>query len=414
MNNHPTSGNQFVGCSVLLCVTGGIAAYKAATLTSELVQLGIRVRVVMSAGAQRFIQPLTFQALTAEQVVTDLFDPGHAGVQHIELGKTHDLVLIAPASANTIYRLAAGAADDVVAATVLASPAPVLIAPAMESTMWEKPATQRNIQLLNTDGTTIIGPATGRLASGGYGVGRMAEPAVIVQHVRAALGSNGDLSRNTLLITAGGTREPIDPVRTLTNRSSGLMGAAIAVAARDRGAKVTLVTTAKAESEPGITVVPVETAAEMSSAVKNQLPGHDTLVMAAAVADFRPIVPANIKLKKTDRPKLTLTLEATQDILSAVTSSRDGFKRPTVVVGFAAETQRLIDEAREKIKSKQLDLIAANIVQNDRSPFGAASVALTLIDRNGRVQSLPEMPKEQAAHLLLDQVVKLIASSATD
>ncbi len=414
MKTYTKSGKQFVGRSVLLCVTGGIAAYKAAALTSELIQMGIRVRVVMSAGAQRFIQPLTFQALTADRVVTDLFDPDHVGVQHIELARTHDLVIVAPASANTIYRIASGAADDVVAATVLASPSPLLVAPAMESTMWKNPATQRNFQLLREDGAEIIEPQTGRLASGAHGIGRMAEPTLITQHVRAILSSNGDLSQNTLLVTAGGTREPIDPVRTLTNRSSGLMGASIAVAARDRGAKVTLITTAKATSEPGITVIPVDTAAEMSSAVKSQLPKHNTLIMAAAVSDFRPTSPSNVKLKKNDKHNMKITLEKTQDILSTVSNSQDGYIRPMVVVGFAAETQNLIDGAREKIASKRIDLIAANTVQNDQSPFGAKNVALTLIDRNGKVQPLPEMPKEQAAHRLLDQVVQLIADSASD
>ena len=407
-SGNPFAGRPFADSSVLVCVTGGIAAYKAAALVSELVQLGIGVRVAMSTGAQRFIQPLTFQALTAERVITDLFDPDHAGVQHVELAGAHDLVVVAPASANTIARLATGAADDVVAATVLASPAPVLVAPAMESTMWDKPATQRNVRQLGADGMTIIAPATGRLASGAHGVGRMAEPSLIAQHVRHALGAGGDLAGRTLLVTAGGTREPVDPVRTLTNRSSGLMGRALAVAARDRGAAVTLVTTAAADPEPGITPVAVETAAEMAAAVKEHLPGRDALVMSAAVADFRPAAPAEAKIKKAGRSQLSIALEPTQDILAAVASGRDGWQRPAVVAGFAAETERLLAGARDKVERKGLDVIAANAVSPDRSPFGAERVALTLLDRAGGTERLPELPKEQAAHRLLDRIAALL------
>lgn len=401
--------SPFAARPVLVCVTGGIAAYKTAALVSELVQLDLRVRVVMSAGARKFIRPLTFQAITGEPVVTDLFDPGHAGVWHVQAAAAHDVVVVAPASANTMARLAAGAADDVVTAAVLASPAPVLVAPAMESTMWNKPATQRNVERLAADGMTIIPPAAGRLASGAYGIGRMAEPATITRYVRHALGTGGDLRGRTVLVTAGGTREAVDPVRTLTNRSSGLMGVAVAAAARDRGAAVTLVTAAAAEPEPGITPVPVESAAEMAEAVKRRLPVCDALVMAAAVADFRPAEPAPGKIKKADHPALTIALEPTEDILAALAAGRDGWQRPAVVVGFAAETERLLDRARGKLEAKRLDLIAANAVGADRRPFGAARVALTLIDRTG-AEPLAEMPKEQAAHRLLDRVAGLLGA----
>ena len=400
--------SRFADRSVLVCVTGGIAAYKAAALVSELVQLDLRVRVAMSAGALRFIQPLTFQAITGERVVTDLFDPGHAGVQHVQMAAAHDLVVVAPASANTMARLAAGAADDVVAAAVLASPAPVLVAPAMESAMWDKPATRRNVERLAADGMTIIPPGTGRLASGAHGIGRMAEPALITCYVRRALGAGGDLRGRTVLVTAGGTREALDPVRTLTNRSSGLMGRAVAAAARDRGAAVTLVTTAAAEPEPGITPVPVESAAELARAVKQGLPSCDALVMTAAVADFRPAAPAPGKIKKAGRPALTIVLEPTEDILAALADGRDGWQRPAVVVGFAAETERLMEGARRKLEAKRLDLIAANRVGADSRPFGAARVALTLIDRAGTAERLPDLSKEQAAHRLLDRVAALL------
>lgn len=403
--------SPFAGRPVLVCVTGGIAAYKTAALVSELVQFDLRVRVVMSAGARKFIRPLTFQAITGEPVVTDLFDPGHAGVWHVQAAAAHDVVVVAPASANTMARLAAGAADDAVAAAVLASPAPVLVAPAMESTMWNKPATQRNVERLAADGMTIIPPGAGRLASGAYGIGRMAEPAVITRYVRHALGTGGDLRSRTVLVTAGGTREALDPVRTLTNRSSGLMGVAVAAAARDRGAAVTLVTTAAAEPEPGVTPVPVESAAEMAEAVKRRLPVCDALVMAAAVADFRPAEPAPGKIKKADRPALTIALEPTEDILAALAAGRDGWQRPAVVVGFAAETERLLDRARGKLQAKRLDLIAANAVGADRRPFGATRVALTLIDRTGAAEPLAEMPKEQAAHRLLDRVAGLLGAT---
>lgn len=405
--NAGAARRPLTGRPVLVCVTGGIAAYKAAALVSELVQLGLRVRVVMSSGALRFIGPLTFQAITGEPVVTDLFDPGHTGVQHVQLAAEHDVVVVAPASANSMARLAAGAADDAVAAAVLASPAPVLVAPAMESTMWNKPATQRNVERLTADGMTIIPPVAGRLASGAHGIGRMAEPATITRYVRHALGAAGDLRGRRVLVTAGGTREALDPVRTLTNRSSGLMGAAVAAAARDRGAAVTLVTAAAAEPEPGITPVPVESAAEMAEAVKRRLPACDALVMAAAVADFRPAEPAPSKIKKADRPALTIALEPTVDILAALADGRDGWQRPAVVVGFAAETERLLARARGKLEAKRLDLIAANAVGADRRPFGAAQVALTLIDRKGTVETLAEMDKEQAAHRLLDRVAGL-------
>ena len=406
----PITSPGFTDRSVLVCVTGGISAYKTVVLVSELVQLGIRVRVVMSANACRFVQPLTFQAITSTKVVTNLFDPEHAGIQHIELANAYDIIVVAPASANTIAHLASGAAEDVVAATVLASQSPVMVAPAMESTMWEKPPTQRNVAQLVKDGMIIIPPEKGRLASGKEGIGRMAEPALITQYVRHALGKAGDLASHSVLVTAGGTREQVDPVRTLTNRSSGLMGHAISVAARDRGAAVTLVTTAADDSEPGITVVSVESASEMAEAVKEHLPGHDALFMSAAVADFRPANPAKAKIKKTTRPTLTIDLERTEDILGSLADGTDGWQRPAIVVGFAAETEHLLEGARHKLETKGLDLVAANAIGLDRRPFGAKRIALTLIDRTGVTIDLPELTKEQAAHHLLDQFLRLLPS----
>ena len=388
--------------TIILGITGSIAAYKAAEIASQLTQAGAKVNVIMTREAIEFISPVTFRALTGNPVVTEMFDlASEFSIEHVSLAKSADIVVIAPATANIIAKLAAGFADDMLCCTVLATRAPVVIAPAMETNMYDNPITQDNLSKLKARDFVIIGPATGWLASGKEGLGRLADINDILGSIRHILDRDGDLAGKHIVITAGGTQEPIDPVRYISNRSSGKMGYALAEAARDRGARVSLITAPASIPKPaGVDVIKVGTAQEMQQAVENVTPQADALIMAAAVADYRPKSTAKEKIKKGDAG-LTLELECTPDILGSV-------KGNFIKVGFAAESSKLVENAREKLKQKGLDLIVANNITASDSGFGADSNRVTIIDREGRIDSLPLMPKRDVAERVLDRVAELL------
>jgi len=396
------------GRNIVLGVTGGIAAYKAVELASRLTQAGAVVDVIMTEAATRFVAPLTFQAITQRPVITDMFAlPREMEIAHVSLAGRADVVVVAPATANTIAKLAQGLADNMLTATILATAAPLIVAPAMDAGMYENPATQANLALLRERGAVIVGPAYGRLASGKVGKGRLAETSEIVGTVRMVLGREGELAGRRVLVTAGGTREYIDPVRFIGNPSSGKMGYALAEAARDRGAKVTLVSAPTALPKPvGVELVAVETARGMREAVLDALPETDLLLMAAAVADYRPAHPVSRKIKKGEAEELTLRLVRNPDILAEVAARRG--PKPSVVVGFAAETEDLVANARAKLVEKRLDLVVANDVTAPDSGFGADTNRVTLIDRRGRVEALPLLPKTEVAERVLDWAVELL------
>ncbi len=389
--------------NVVLGVTGSIAAYKAADLSSRLTQAGFSVHTVMTECATKFVQPTTFRALTGHPVATEMFELTNPfSIEHVSLADLADVFVIAPATANVIARLAHGIADDLLTCTALATRAPILVAPAMHTAMWEHEATQTNVATLRGRGVRFVGPTVGRLASGGHGAGRMAPVEDIVDEIEAALGKTGALAGRSVLVTAGGTREALDPVRYLGNRSSGKMGYAVCAAARDRGADVTLVSGPTALRRPaGVRVVDVVTADEMLAAVREALPGHDVLIMAAAVADFAPVRPSQEKAKKVDA-SLKLELRRTVDILEAV---RD---IPIKVrVGFAAETQDVVENARGKLSRKGLDFVVANDVGGANSPFGADENQAILVDAQGATPT-PRLSKRALADLILDRVVALL------
>lgn len=394
------------GKNVVLGVTGSIACYKALDLASKLVQAGALVDTVMSYGATRFVTPLAFRSLTHRPVVTDTFDAeAELSVEHVALAHRADIVVVAPATANFIAKAAAGLADNSLTTTILATRAPIMVAPAMDGHMFDNPATQDNLSKLRDRGISIVGPESGRLASGMAGMGRMVEPAMLVGHIRAILGREGDLSGYNIVVSAGGTQEPIDPVRIITNRSSGKMGYAIAEAARDRGARVVLVTGPTGLVSPvAVEVVQVGTASEMREAVLEAVAGCHALIMAAAVADFSPISTASQKLKK-GAESWSLELGKTPDILE---ESRGGF----VKVGFAAETQDLLENAMAKVLSKSLDLIVANDVTADGSGFGTDTNKAMLLDREGKAEDLPLMSKYELGNRILDRVRAFLKNPA--
>jgi phosphopantothenoylcysteine decarboxylase/phosphopantothenate--cysteine ligase len=362
------------------------------------------------------VAPLTFQAVTQRAVYTDLFElppgseSGQVHIPHIALAKAAHLLLIAPATANTLAKLAHGLADNLLTNLALASRAPLLLAPAMESDMWAHPATQANVGVLLGRGATLVGPAAGHLASGAAGVGRMSEPEEILEMARVVLGRGGDLAGRRVVVSAGGTREAIDPVRFLSNRSSGKMGYALALAARDRGAQVTLVTAPSALGEPaGLETVHVESAAEMRDAILSASDGADALVMAAAVADYRPVELAAQKIKKTG-DRLALQLARTDDILAEVARLRQSGHGPRVTVGFAAETEDLLANARQKLERKGLDFIAANDVSAADAGFSVDTNRITLLSADGSVEALPLMSKDEVAHAIWDRVASQLTS----
>jgi len=391
------------GKKILLGVTGGIAAYKAAELVRELVRSGAEVFVVMTRSAQAFITPLTFQTLSGNQVTTELFSLiEESEIGHISLADRADLLVIAPATANIIGKIAGGIADDMLTTIVMATRAPVLLAPAMNVHMWENSICQENIQKLRGRGYHFIDPEAGDLACGYEGKGRLAEIQAIVEEIRFIL-SPKDLSGETLLVTAGPTEEPIDPVRFLSNRSSGKMGFALARAARMRGARVILVSGPSALPAPsGITFIQVRTAVEMREAVLENLAQASVLVMAAAVSDYRPRGTSPEKIKKSGA-ELTLPLELNPDILVEA-GQRKGKQ---LLIGFAAETESLLANARKKLAEKNLDLIVANDVNLPGAGFAVDTNIVKLIDRSGKIEELPLMNKEDLADRVLDRVLLL-------
>jgi len=387
--------------SIVLGVTGSIAAYKAAEIASQLTQSGAKVNVILTEEAVQFVSPITFRAITGSPVVTGMFDlTSEFSIEHVSLAKAADIVVVAPATANIIAKLAAGIADDMLCCTVLATKAPVLIAPAMETNMYTNPVTRDNLAKLETRGFVTIGPATGWLASGKEGLGRLADVNDIINSICHVLDRAADLTGRHIVVTAGGTQEPIDPVRYICNRSSGKMGYAVAETARDRGARVTLITAPTSLPEPvDIDIIRVGTAEEMRQAVENVSSRTDALIMAAAVADYRPKKTARGKIKRGNAG-LTLELECTPDILASV-------KGNFIKVGFAAETSNLVENARGKLKQKRLDFIVANDITASDSGFGTDTNRVTIIDRKGKVDRLPLLTKQEVANKVLDRVAML-------
>lgn len=397
---------------IVLGVTGGIAAYKAAELARLLIRNGHEVQAVLTRSAQEFITPLTFASLTGRKVITDIFSSASpeatlsSSVEHIGVAQEHDILLVAPATANTLAKFAHGLADDFLSTLYLAFTGPVVLAPAMNDKMWSHPATQENIEVLKTRGHHMVDPGTGFLACGTLGQGRLAENEAIVAAVEAALQPPlRDLSAEHVLITAGPTQEPLDPVRYLTNRSSGKMGYALAQAALDRGARVTLVSGPVALKAPlGATLVSVRTAQEMFDAVFANLADATTVIKCAAVADYRPATPAAEKVKKAAAP-LTLELTPTADILAEL--GRTKGKR--LLIGFAAETSNLRDYATRKLEAKNCDMIVANLVGGPDSGFESDNNEVLLASKGGEFLEIPNAPKAEIAHQILNQLARLRA-----
>jgi len=389
--------------TIVLGVTGGIAVYKAADVASKLTQAGAIINVVMTESATRFVAPLTFRSLTRQTVVTDMFKSyAEFGITHITLAQAADIVAIVPATANIIAKLANGIADDMLTCVVLATKAPVMVAPAMNVNMFENPVTQDNLAKLEARGFTIAGPAYGRLASGAMGLGRLTEVETIIGTINQVLGRSGDLADKRIVVTAGGTEEPIDPVRHIGNRSSGKMGYAVAEAARDRGATVSLITAPTSLPEPvGMEVIHVRTAIEMKEAVAKATAQTDALIMVAAVADYQPKQVAKEKIKKGKEQSLNLELIRTPDILTEV-------KGNFLKVGFAAESEDVVANAQKKLGEKQLDIIVANDITATDSGFDVDTNKVTIIDRDGKVDSLPLLTKSEVADKVLDRVVGLL------
>ena len=387
---------------IVLGVTGSIACYKAVDLASKLVQAGAVVDTILTYGATHFVTALTFRSITHRPVVTDTFDvTSEFSVEHITLAHSADLMVVAPATVHTIAKLALGLADDPLTTTAIATTAPIVIAPAMDANMFDNLATQKNISTLIERGITICGPAPGRLASGIMGMGRLIEPAELLGHITTVIGQQGDLAGKTVVISAGGTQEPIDPVRMITNRSSGKMGYALAEASRDRGATVILITAPTALPTPAAThVIQVKTAQEMCDAVLNESKKADVLIMAAAVADYKPVNAADQKIKKSE-DHLNIELTKTVDILEASPANM-------IKVGFSAESENLIDNAKSKVSKKSLDLIVANDITDPDSGFGIDTNKVVLIDRDHHIDALPVMSKYQVSHHILDRVVSLL------
>ena len=396
--------NPLENREIALGVTGSIACFKSVDLASKLTQERALVDVIMTRGALNFLKPLTFRSITHHDVVTDIFDPSsELSMDHVALAQRADAVLIAPATANAIAKLAHGLADDALTTTVLATTAPVIVAPAMDAHMFDNPATQENVRKLESRGIVVAGPAEGRLASGLTGKGRMLEPAELIAHLRMVLGRHGDLEGRKVVVSAGGTQEPIDLVRLITNRSSGKMGFAVAEAARDRGATALLVSAPTALPDPvGVHVVHVETALQMRDAVVHACADADALVMAAAVADWRPVSPAASKVKKGASESWSIELTKNADILAAIDQER------LVKVGFAAESEDLLANAQSKLISKGLDLIAANDITASDAGFASDNNRVLLLDKEGAVEEVPLMSKYEVGNRILDRVAALL------
>ena len=393
--------------NVALGVCGGIAAYKAVEVLRGLQKAGCNVRVAMTKRACEFVQPLTFRALSGHHVVVDDYAPDNPDpIAHITFSQTVDLLVVAPATANIIAKFANGVADDFLTSTYLACTAPVLIAPAMNTTMLEHPATQRNLERLRADGVHFVAPDGGEMACGTIGPGRLSEPDRIVAAALKILraSKSRDLSGERLLITVGATREEIDPVRFISNRSSGRMGFALAEAALKRGAEVMVVAGVTTATVPsGIKIVNALSAEEMSQAVARESADASVFIGAAAIADYRPVQRAEQKIKKSN-DSITLTLERTPDVLSQVAASRTN---GMLVIGFAAETENVVENAKEKLRSKKLDAIVANDVTRQDSGFDSATNAITIITKDNNPLVLPTLSKREAADRILDVIVQL-------
>ena len=403
----PEPSTSSVGKNVALGVCGGIAAYKAVEVLRGLQKAGCTVRVAMTKRACEFVQPLTFRALSGNHVIVDDYAPDNPDpIAHITFSQTVDLLIVAPATANIIAKFANGVADDFLSSTYLACTAPVLIAPAMNTTMWEHPATQRNLERLRADGVHFVEPDAGEMACGTIGPGRLSEPDRIVAAALEILGASKskDLRGERLLITVGATREEIDPVRFISNRSSGKMGFALAEAAVKRGAEVTVVAGVTTATAPdGVRIVKAVSAEEMSQAVARESADASVFIGAAAIADYRPVQRAEQKIKKSD-DSITLTLERTPDVLSQVAAARTN---GMLVIGFAAETEHVIENAQEKLGRKNLDAIIANDVTRADSGFDSATNAITIITRDNNPIAFPVLSKRDAADRILDVIVQL-------
>ncbi len=396
------------GVRLALLVSGGIAAYKIVDLASALTQAGAQVRVAMTASATRFVGAPSFQGVTGNPVLTGLWAADGPPEPHVFLGDWAQVTLLAPATANVISRVAKGQSDDIVTATLLAARGPVVVAPAMNDAMWSKPAVQENLAALRSKGMVVVEPESGHLASGHVGMGRLAGAAALMKALADAVLSRYDLAGRRVLVTAGGTREPIDPVRFIGNYSSGKMGFAIASAAADRGAQVSLVTTASHPPHHGIEVRAVETAGEMLAELERDLAGADLLVMAAAVADFRPARAADHKIRREDTPLLTLELEQIPDLVAALGKEKDA--QGVFRVGFAAEGSDLTARALEKMKRKGLQAIVANDISRKDIAFGSDFNAGVMLFADGTREELPRMTKREMADRILDLVLPRLTS----
>jgi phosphopantothenoylcysteine decarboxylase/phosphopantothenate--cysteine ligase len=402
------SADLLRGKFVVLGVTGSIAVYKVVELARRMTQAGATVQVVMTPGATQFVQPLTFQALTYRPVEVEMFgtfDDRAAG--HVAMGQQADVVVIAPATANTIARLAGGFAGDLIGTTVLAAHAPLVIAPAMETHMWENAATQANIETLHDRGATIVEPESGELASGVSGQGRLASLDAILSAIRDVLATSSALAGKRVVVSAGPTLEAIDPVRVITNRSSGKMGYAVAAAAQRAGADVRLISGPVALRPPaGVKLVRIETAAELQDAVLDALPGAHAIIMAAAVADYRPASPAYLKLKKREQgDSVSIALVKNPDVLQAIVEKRDA---RTLVVGFKAETGDALAEASRMLREKGLDLVVANDVTAKGSEFGSDTDQVTFVSADG-AEALPLLSKREVARRLVAKIAERLA-----
>lgn len=399
--------------NIILAVTGSIAVYKAVDLASKLTQAGANVDVVMTTAAQQFVTPLTFQAVTGRAVYTDLWETTSGGglpthIAHVGLGESADLMMVAPITANTIAKLAHGFADDLLSVTALAIRCPMVLAPAMDGGMYEHPATQANLKTLLAHGVHLIEPEVGRFASGLVGKGRFPDTPTLIGHIRRIMGLEGKLAGHKLVVTAGGTREALDPVRYITNRSSGKQGYAIAQAGIDAGADVTLITTTTHLPNPiGAKMIPVDSAEAMRDAVLEHIQNATILVMSAAVADYKPAQHSDQKIKKSD-DDLSLPLARTPDILMTVKAQRDSTHFPKITIGFAAESQNLLTNAIGKLQRKGLDLLVANDISASDAGFAVDTNRVIVLDRNGGQYPMELTSKANIGAYLMERIADLL------
>ncbi len=416
MDMLPERINLLEGKHIILGVTGSIAAYKVVALASRLTQAGAQVDVIMTDAAQKFVTPLTFESVTGRPVFTRIWDSqGYSGmpnhIAHVGLGEGADLFIIAPASAHTLAKMAAGMGNDLLTLTTLAADCPILVAPAMDGTMFSHPATQANLETLRQRGVIVIDPDEGRFASGLYGKGRLPDTTTLMGHMRLVLGRSGRLSKAKVVITAGGTREALDPVRFITNRSTGKQGHALAQAAIDAGASVILITTSEQPIPVGVTAVPVQTAQEMLQAVMEHIDDTDVFIASAAVSDFRPAAIAEQKIKKASLPEgpFSIEMDRNPDILLKIKAYRQETAIPRVVVGFAAESENLVENAKAKLHAKGVDLIVANDITETDSGFGADNNRVVIFDGGGGEQRVELATKTRIAEVIIKRISRILS-----